>query len=62
MDDVVPGEHDIFGIERIAIRPFCAFDQLHDQDFAVFLPFPAFRKVRQRLDVIFAQEGRAGNQ
>ena len=62
VDDIVfPVEHDVLGIERIAVGPFRAFDQLHGQLVAVVRPFPALGEVRQRLHVLgFDLEQRRG--
>ena len=37
---VVPVEHHVLGVERIAVRPFCALDQMHGQRLTVLATIP----------------------
>ena len=56
VDDVIfPGENHVLRIEGIAIRPFCALDQVHGQLLAVVSPFPRLGELRQRLDFLRCQ-------
>ncbi|MCY1226239.1 hypothetical protein D9M72_384660 [compost metagenome] len=60
-DIVVPVEHDVVGVEGVAVRPFRTLDEMHCQLVAVGRPVPAPGKVWQRLDVLrFHLEERCG--
>ena len=51
-DVILPVEHHVIGIKRIAIGPFCTLDQMHGQFLAVLGPFPALGKVRHGLEFV----------
>ncbi len=45
-DVIVPVEHHVLGVERVAVGPFRPLDQVHGQLMPVLGPFPALGQVR----------------
>ena len=51
---VFPPKTHVFRVERIAIRPAHAFDQIQGELRVVIVPSPAFREIRERSGLVFS--------
>ena len=50
---VFPPESHVFRVERIAVRPARAFDEVQGELRVVVVPLPAFREIRERSGLVF---------
>ena len=60
VDQIFPGEDHIIRRERLAIRPFRPFDQVHGQLQAIVTPFPALGEVGEGFEILISAPERAG--